>query len=369
MSVPVSEKIRNKKLLGGCAIAFLILFLLINIFFKINTGMWFIERAMYQPLSEEEIQKRLPSLTRRYPDYVKGNWEPNETYMHKMIRTDSEELKEIGVNTVSVAAEYDFDKDGSYYMREGVEEEVRSNIVLAKEEGFAVWLAVSFIGGGDIKSYDDRGIGITLDDYLTASEEAALKWAKTAEEFNVEYFGPQNELDCMLMSNFEDDGPTRDRILGNWYRQILPKVKSEFTGKVIAKFCWVEENIPETASDYVGYDYVGMAISHGTANLDNYRTHVKEQFERISDLALGSNSEWMVLEAWHPFGVAISTKNEDGESLDELQDEYFEVLISEYEQFEGVKPAGFFFHSLIMPGSNVKGRDAEDVLRDFFSTY
>jgi hypothetical protein len=363
----LKKKILNKKCLGCVIAVILFLFLGVNIFFKINTGMWFIERAIYQPLSEEEIQKRIPNLTRHYPNIVKGNWEPNASYMHKMIRTDADELKEVGVNTVSVAAEYDFKKDGTHYMREGVEEEIRSNIILAKEEGFAIWLAVSFIGGGDIKSYEERGINVTQDEYLKASEEVALIWAETAEEFNVEYFGPQNELDCMLKTNFEDNGTTRASILAEWYKQILPKVRKTFTGKVVAKFCWVEENIPETASDYIGYDYVGMAISHGNMNLENYREHIKEQFKRIIDLTFGSNCEWMVLEAWHPFGIAMFDKNEAGESLDELQDEYYEVLTSEYLQIEEIEPSGFFFHSWIMPGSNVKGRDAEDVLKDFFS--
>jgi len=55
-------------------------------------------------------------------------------------------------------------------------------------------------------------------------------------------------------------------------------------------------------------------------------------------------------------------------SLDELQDEYYEVLTSEYLRIEGTKPSGFFFHSWIMPGSKVKDRPAEDVLRNFFNS-
>jgi hypothetical protein len=363
----IKKKILNKKFLG-CGIAvLLILFLGVNYFFRINTGMWFWERAIYQPLSEEEIQERIPALTRSYPDVVKGNWEPNASFMHKMILKDADELKALGLNTVSAAVEYEFNKDGTHFMRDGDEEEIRSNVVLAKEEGFAVWLAVSFVGGGDIKSYREKGIDITLEKYLEVSNEVALKWAKVAEEFNVEYFGPQNELDYMISINFEDDGAERSRIFGGWYKQILPRVREVYSGKVIAKFAWVEETIPETASDYTGYDYVGMAISHGSNNLEDYRLHVKEQYKRITSIALGSNSEWMVLEAWHPFGVALFETNVDGESLDELQDDYYKVSVEEYLQIKEDKPAGYVFWSWIMPGANVKGRDAEDVLKEFFS--
>ena len=364
----IKKKVLNKKFLG-CGIAaliiLLILFLGVNYFFKIQTGMWFVERAMHPPLPEEEIQEKLPTLTRNYPDIVKGNWEPNASFMSKMIRVDADELKELGVNTLSVAAEYEFKKDGTYFMRD--EEEIRSNIVTAKEEGFAVWIGVSFVGGGDIKSYKEKGINITLEKYLEVSNEVTLKWAKIAEEFNVEYFGPQNELDFMIMTNFEEDGSKRSLMLADWYKQILPKVKEVYSGKVIAKFAWMDETTPETASDYIGYDYVGMAISHGSNNLEDYRQHVKEQFKRIASLALKSNSKWMVLEAWHPFGTVLFKTNADGESLDELQDDYYKVLVEEYLQIKKDKPVGFVFHSWIMPGANVKDRDAENVLKEFFS--
>jgi len=326
----IKKKVLNKKFLG-CGIAaliiLLILFLGVNYFFKIQTGMWFVERAMHPPLPEEEIQEKLPTLTRNYPDIVKGNWEPNASFMSKMIRVDADELKELGVNTLSVAAEYEFKKDGTYFMRD--EEEIRSNIVTAKEEGFAVWIGVSFVGGGDIKSYKEKGIDITLEKYLEVSDEIALKWAKVAEEFNVEYFGPQNELDFMIMTNFEEDGSKRSLMLADWYKQILPRVHNVYSGKVIAKFAWVEETIPETASDYTGYDYV--------------------------------------VEAWHPFGTVLFKTNADGESLDELQDDYYKVLVEEYLQIKKDKPVGFVFHSWIMPGANVKDRDAENVLKEFFS--
>lgn len=329
--------------------------------------MWFWERAIYQPLSEEEIQKRLPDLTRTYPDIVKGNWEPSASFLHKMLRQDVDELKALGLNTVSVAVQYEFNKDGTYFMREGEEREIRSNIVMAKEQGFAVWLAVSFVGGGDIKKYEDKGIFISQEQYLDASNEAALKWAEIAEEFKVEYFGPQNELDYMLSINFEEDGPRRAKILADWYKQILPKVRQVYKGKVIAKFAWVEESLPETASDYTGYDYVGMAMGHGSKNLDGYRDHVKEQYGRIINLAVGSRSQWMVLEAWNSFGGPLFKENDDGESLDELQDEYYKVSAEEYLKIEKNKPVGYIFWSWIMPGANVKNRDAENVLKEFFS--
>lgn len=324
---------------------------------------WFIKLGMPQPLSEEEIQERLPTLTRVYPDIIKGNWEPNASYMDKMISEDADELKELGVNTVSVSPEYGFNKDGTYFVHD--EEEVRSNIVIAKEEEFAVFLAPNFVGG-DMTSLNEKGIDITLEEYLSASEEAALEWAEVAEEFNVEYFSPQNELDYMIQMNYEQDRDKRSQILANWNKHILPQIHEVFTGKVIVKFAWIDESIAKTASDYIGYDYIGIDMSHGNNDLEQFREVVQEGFKNASNVALNSHSEWMVIEAWFPFGTARFNTNANGESLDELQDDYVSVLTEEYLKLEENKPAGYVFHSWIMPESKIKDRDAEDVLKEFF---
>ena len=112
-----------------------------------------------------------------------------------------------------------------------------------------------------------------------------------------------------------------------------------------------------------------MAIGHGSKNLDEFRLHVKDQYQLISDLAAGSGSEWMVLEAWMSFGTILFNENVDGDSLDDLQDDYYEVLTEEYLEIEENKPVGFFFWSWIMKGANVKDRAAEDVLKEFFSEF
>ena len=315
--------------------------------------------VIYQPLTEEEIQEKLPTLTRNYPDIIKGNWEPNADYMEKMIISDSDRLKDLGVNTVSVAAEYNFNKDGTPFIRD--EEKIKSNIVRAKEKGFAVWVAVSFVG-----MFGNIHEGVTQENFLKVSEEVALKWAKIAEECQVEYFGPQNELDYIIEQNFIKDSSTNAEIIADWYEKMLPKVKEVYSGKVIAKFSRPGGDMIPTASQYIGYDYVGTAIFHRFKGIENYRDSLVPEYSLMADLASKSNSEWIVGEAFYLYlPIPINFK---GELLSRLQDDYYKISVEEYLKFEKNKPAGYIFHSWRMPMAAVKNRSAENVLKEFFNT-
>lgn len=358
----ILKKLLNKNLLGCIFFVFLTLLIVFNLFLYVISGKWFWETFMYEPLTEAEIQEKLPTLIRNYPDIIKGNWEPNQGYMEKMLMSDSDRLKDMGVNTVSVAAEYEFDKDGNPFMRD--EEIRRSNIIRAKEEGFAVWIGVSFVGmSGRL------GSDITQEDFLKVSEEVALEWAKIAEECKVEFFDPQTELDFIIEENFPEGSLIKAETLADWHEQMLPKIKEVYSGKVIAKFAWVEEEMIITGSQYIGYDYVGIAICHRFEGLKDYRDTLIGEYSLIADLASESNSEWIVGESFYNYGslffpIPINLK---GGYLSALQDDYYKISIEEYLEFEENKPVGYIFHSWKMPGTAIKGRPAEDVLSDFFN--
>ncbi len=360
----IKEKILNKKFLGICFI--IINALLVGAFFifYLDLPKWIIKMGMPKPLPEEEIQEILPTLKRTYPDVIKGNWEPSSFYMNKMITKDSDELRDLGVNTVSVTPEYEFNANGTYDIFD--EELAKSNIILAKQEGFAVFLAPNFVGG-DLRSFSEKGTDITLEEYLAVSDKEALKWAQIAEEFNVEYFSPQSELDYILQVNFEQDRGKKAQILAAWHKQILPQVREIYSGEILTKFGWIDEAMTGTASDYTGYDYIGIVITHGNNNPELYREVIKQGFKNASDLSLASNSKWLVAEAWFAFGTDRFKNNSEGESLDELQDNYIKIATEEYLEIEENKPVGYIFHSWIMPESKIKDRDAEDVMKEFFS--
>ena len=174
--------VRRRRLLTGILVALFIVFAGVNLIVYQMTGLWPHEKAAEIVFSEEMMAEILPTLTREYPEVIKGNWEPNESYMSQVLDA-SDRLRGLGVNTLSCAAEYEFRDDGSYIMRdEGLR---RSNLVRAKQEGFAVYVGVSFVGSGQV-SIADREAQISLEEYLEVSEELALEWARFAEECGVE---------------------------------------------------------------------------------------------------------------------------------------------------------------------------------------
>jgi len=362
---------RRRRLLTGILVVLVVVFAGVNLLVYQITGLWPHQKASEIILSEEMMAEILPTLTREYPAVIKGNWEPNESYM-ALVLAASDRLRGLGVNTLSCAAEYEFKDDGSYFMRnEGLR---RSNLVRAKQEGFAVYVGVSFVGSGQV-SIADRGAQISLEEYLEVSEELALEWARFAEECGVEYFCPQQELDYMILQNFIpalDEAAIAEgaKVVAEWHRDILPKVKEVYTGKVVAKFAYMLEGKAATGEYYRGYDYLGVAIGHGQQGLEGFRIMVRETYyEALAEMARKAECDWIVGEAWISYGAKSSPfyENVEGESLDELQDDYYRIMIEEYLGFSGLKPAGFIFCAWRMSGLRVSGRPAEEVLRAFFT--
>ncbi len=299
------------------------------------------------------------TYSRNYPAVIKGNWEPSTNEMTKILNSEVEELKELGVNTVSIVLEYNLNKDGSYYLEDS-EEFYISQLKKAKKAGFAVLVSPNFVGASG-HNYAEEGINIDLDRHLKNSEEVALKWAKIAEEYQAEYFAPQNEFNGPIRGNFAEKGAEEARITSEWHKEMLPKLKEVFTGKLMAKL-----DEPREGIDVSGYDYVGQTISHGNGNLKNVRNHLITEYKVLKEIGEKSNAKWLVSEAWFPYGGPwyAATENEDGVSLDELQDDYYKMSLEEYQKAGG---KDYIFIAWLMPGMEIKDRPAETVIREYFA--
>ncbi|MCK4428824.1 MAG: hypothetical protein KAU95_00490, partial [Candidatus Aenigmarchaeota archaeon] len=261
--------------------------------------------------------------------------------------------------------EYLFNKDSTYYLLE--EDRCISNIVRAKEAGFAVLVSPNFVSAGG-HNFERRGIVMTKERYLKISEEIALKWAGIAEELNVEFFAPQNELDGVIKVNFARNNSEVAEITSVWHEQMLPKLKKVFNGKLMIKLTGVKEEYKTINAG--GYDYIGITLFHRNKGLVAFREDVREQYSIIADISERNNISWLVSEAWFPYGKKIFypvETNEDGESLNELQDEYYDISIQEYSEFAGNKPSGYIFCAWLMPGLDVKERTAANSLKAFFN--
>ena len=368
----VSELTKGRKRYFLLAVvAFLAVVMAINWFLYSATGAGILGVFSSQPmLSMEEIEAKAGTFTRNYPDVIKGNWEPNGHHMERMILKDSDRLKEMGVNTVSIAINYEFNRDGTPFIRD--EHRSLSNLVRAKEEGFAVFLVPS-LGKATLYDFDKEGVAITKEEYLTICEEVSLEWAEFAEEYQVEYITPISEFDGIVQMNFAGEEPWGERfpetakVVGEWHRRVLPKMREVFTGKISTKFGYVYKELAARADDFAGYDIIGTASTHDNYGLDHARISIKDVFNHTATIAEETNSSWAVLEAWMPIGGPLwpTKTNEDGESLDSLHDEYYRISTEEYLKRGG--GVGYIFHSWTMPISPVKDRPAEQVLTDFFS--
>jgi hypothetical protein len=347
-----------KKILMVVAIVFSIFIIAGSIasYMFINLWPW---ELLLNRLTEAQIEQRLPALKRNYPNVIKGNWEPSPFHMSKLMGQEVDNLKKLGVNTVSVNVEYRFKKDGSFYVSN--EQLIKSNIIKAKENGFAVMVVPSFMPMGD-PVLKNQGVSITEQEFKEASTQAALKWAEIAEKYKAEFFAPQNEFDVLIDVNFADDEEVFV-ITSKWHRNILPSLRKRFSGKIIAK---LGRCLPDM--DVTGYDYVGITISHQEKGLNQFRKDIKQQYLGLSQAASKSGCEWLVSEAWMPYGGPFYPQrtNREGKSLDELQDEYFKIAAEEYLKFKQNKPSGFIFIAWIMPGEAIKNRPAEKVIENFF---
>jgi hypothetical protein len=364
----VKKKLLSKKVIGGIAATLIISFIIINGLTYMTSGFFFWEIMATHSLPMNVVNEKAGTFIRNYPETVKGNWEPNALHMERMMVLDLERIRELGVNTVSIAAEYEFANDGTYFIRD--EEKIMSNLVRAKENGFAVWLGVSFVGVGYGHSLKEKGI--TLERYLNVSEQVALKWAKIAEDYSVELFCPQAELDHILriyyFSGYNVQEAEVAQTTAYWYKSILPEVKEMYKGKTVAKFAAVSREWRNAT--FEGYDYVGSGMTHNIMDPEEYREYARERYSILAEMAENSGAKWGVFEAWFTFGgpfFPTTTTTHSGQPLEPLQDDYYTISFEEYQNFTGnIKPSVFIFHSWTMLSSPVRGRPAEQVLKENF---
>jgi len=300
------------------------------------------------------------TFNRNYHKIIKGNWEASTYHMSQILNSEVEELRELGVNTVSIDIEYELNKDGFYYLEDESDEITYiSQLKKAKKAGFAVLVSPNFVGASG-HNYAEEGINIDLKKHLKNSEEVALKWAKIAEEYQAEYFAPQNEFNGPIRENFAEKGAEESKITSEWHKEMLPKLREVFTGKLMAKL-----DEPREGINVLGYDYVGITISHGNGNLENVRKRLNSDYKILKEIASNSKSNWLVSEAWFPYGGPFysATMNQDEESLDELQDDYYKISLEEYQNAGG---KDYIFIAWLMPGMEIKDRPAETVMKDYF---
>ena len=120
--------------------------------------------------------------------------------------------------------------------------------------------------------------------------------------------------------------------------------------------------------NFSGYDLIGVTVYHGNMQPEEFREFVRGEYAAVADSARLSGAHWLVSEVWFPYKGPFYPfeYSRDGQSLDDLQDDYFRISIEEFQEFSENVPAGYIFMAWTMPGMDVKGRPAEEALQEFF---
>ncbi|MFC1682179.1 hypothetical protein ACFL0X_01010 [Nanoarchaeota archaeon] len=305
--------------------------------------------------SKIEIQQI--NYERNYPPVITGYFgSASGVYETLKDSNEVEKLKDTNLNTIGIEIPFKLFENGSYYQYV-FDERVDESVRIAKKNGFAVLIVPSFIG----PDFNDMEINLELDEFLEVSKKISLEWAERAEEYKAEYYSPQNEFDGVIRTKFPDTDEVKT--IEEFHKDILPELKNKFSGKLFVKTSQMS-----TQYDFSGYDVITQTIHHQALDLEKFRASIKKTYKTISTVAENSNADWIVGEFWMPYSESFKPFQNIRNSVsikqfDSRQDDYYQIGADEYLEFEdSKKPIGFMFH----PWSEVKDRDAEDVVRDFF---
>ena len=329
------------------------------------------EDVQYSTLEEDKYKLENIVLERKYPSFIKGSVDPGTPVIERIFRDHVDSIKELGVNTISIYPYHRYENGKILLGGSGMSDDEKSYMWLiqeAKKKGFAVSMSISFVGQSGQKFEN-----VSMEKYLSDSKEVAIKWAKIAEQQNVEYFAPQGELGVQLFINYfsGDWGNATElgevvKIVNKWYEEILPEIKKVYSGKTVLQEGLNGPSFRINNLQAKGYDYIAIDFNQASDNLEQFRERVKQLYGDLETVATSSNSGWFIAEAWFPhsqFGLT----NADGESYDGLQDDYYRVALEELENFNGnIEPSGFMYVSYMTLDSGIKERPAESVIKEFY---
>lgn len=256
----------------------------------------------------------------RIDEKIKGYWS-SEGPMAFAELNDAEEMKSIGINTVTFSPILSHDQEGRVKESPGSERYVKRTINKAHQAGIRVMLETTPMNAGAV---DPKVTNPEL--FQDEMTEIALKYARLAEEYGVEYFAPIVEP-VHHMSAEEAD---------RWLQELGPKLKQVYRGPIMWKKQasdleqsqeWKEDHIfkmrfklddPEIMVylKSVREHKINLSISREKVQLDEY-SQAGSQFSEFKENPLSTG--------WHDLGVEIRgnliTVEIDGRKLIEKTDD------------------------------------------------
>jgi len=316
------------------------------------------------------------NFVRVYPPIIKATFDPGSDIFNKLLNENYTRAQRVGFNTVYIYVNHDYDQGtlklvspiGGPHFSSTAQAEYEELIRAAKQKGYAVLLALQFA------MPNSNPLGVPQEQFLRDAEAAAQQWAAIAEQYQVEFFAPGSEIDVPLRYEYFGGNGNRDDevfALTNAYHQVvLPAITQVFQGKTVYQHSYSARGEVEAA----GYDLIGIDFNHANLPLAQFPAYVRKVYAQAAQAAKTSQTDWYVAEYWANFrgkgqgpqpGEVL--KNQAGQSLDELQDDYLHIATTEYLKFTGdPAPQGFGVMSYQHPLAQIIDRPAEKVLTEFF---
>ncbi|MBI2588310.1 hypothetical protein HYW31_01180, partial [Candidatus Berkelbacteria bacterium] len=216
-----------------------------------------------------------PNITEK----IKGYWSSEGGRAFSEL-DDAQEMKKIGINTITFSPMLSHDQEGRVSEFLGSESYVKKTINKAHKAGLRVMLETTPMNAGAVDpKVTNPGL---FQDEMT---KLALKYAKIAEDYNVEYFAPIVEPGHHMSMEEAD----------RWLQELLPKLKKVYGNKIMWKKQsndldyskpWNQDHIFNLGFRIDGTEakiQLKQLVEHSvTLNISSYRVSLEEHSKESS---------------------------------------------------------------------------------------
>lgn len=177
-------------------------------------------------------------------------------------------IKKLGVNTIPVWVPFcvkghsiEASAYGPSWLKDQQEKIIKERIQKIHQAGLAVFLELDTLDPRCETEIQNK------DNFIAQFAHFAEKWAKIAEENQVEFFSPLNEPNFVLRGRENE-----------WITKILPYLKNNFKGNSVLKFADLGPKMVNCS----GFDYVAFDIYPN--NIQNWPEQLQMVLSKAKDL-------------------------------------------------------------------------------------
>ncbi len=225
-------------------------------------------------LKDKIVETPEPAAAPKVQGKIKGYWSSRAGMIIDEL-DDAEHMKQVGINTITFSPPLSHTQEGEVREFPGAESFTKKAINKAHEAGFRVMLETTPMNAGEV---NPRVTNIEL--FQDEMTKIAVKYARIAEEYNVEYFAPIVEPVHHMGVQESDE----------WMQEVLPKIKEVYKGPIM----WKKQSMHLTDPQEFNQDHIlkiGFKVKEKNFNM-------KMKTTREHSILLDVGAEKISLEGW-----------------------------------------------------------------------